>query len=94
MEDRFNRLEEKLDGINERLGNIDQTLVRQEKNLELHMYRTDLNEKAVAKMSTALEPLQRHVGHIEGGLKLLGIISLVSAFIFGLFKFLESWPLI
>lgn len=69
----------KLDKLDDRLDSVDKTLVKQEANLGEHMRRTALLEED-------LKPIKKHVGHVEGGLKLLGILSLILGILFSIGK--------
>lgn len=72
------RLEQKLDHIVEKIGNIDVTLTKQAEQIEYHIKRTDLLEKK-------LEPIEKHVIMSKGAFKLLtllgGAIGLVAAIV-------------
>lgn len=65
--------------LDDRLDSVDKTLVKQEANLSEHMRRTALLEDEI-------KPLKKHVWMFEGGLKLLGIISLVGGLVGGLLR--------
>lgn len=76
------RILDKVDSLDNHLDNINQTLVKQEEQLAYHIHRTNLLEKKI-------EPIDAHVKQVNGGLKLLGIISVVVgivAAVLGLFK--------
>lgn len=47
MMDRFDKIESKLDKMNESLHNIDVSMARNTESLEQHMKRTDLLEKLI-----------------------------------------------
>lgn len=68
---------EKVDKLDRRLDNVDITLAKQHKSLELHMLRTDLNEEQLKLIRQEAKPVQKHVAMIEGGLKAFGAISAV-----------------
>lgn len=78
----------KLDKIDDRLGSIDKTLVKQEGNLELHMMRTTMSEKRLEVMEEALKPVTKHVTQLTGVLKFVGAISLCVGTIAGIMKIL------
>jgi len=67
-----NRVYNKLDKIEERLGSIDVTLIEQHISLREHIKRTNLLEKK-------LEPVEKHVIMVQGGLKFVGIIATLTA---------------
>lgn len=72
----------------DKLHAIDKTLVKQEENLKIHIYRTELAEKRLEIIENDLSPVKKHVNMLEGGLKLLGIISLLIGIILGVIKIL------
>ena len=80
------KLEEKLDKIDGRLSSIDVTLAKQEVNLQEHMRRTQLNEQAIEKITENLVPINKHVGHVEGAFKVLGMIATAAGVIVGIAK--------
>ena len=69
----------KLDQLDSRLDSIDVTLARQEENLKEHMRRTDLLENE-------MRPIQKHVAQWEGGLKILGFVSIAISILLGILK--------
>lgn len=68
MEQRLDRLEEKLDKIVEYQGNI-------KADLQEHMRRTTIAEENIEKISKAIEPIQAHVAFVRGLGKLLTILG-------------------
>lgn len=60
----------KLSKVEDRLGSIDKTLVKQEAQLAEHIRRTELLEQEI-------KPIKKHVAYLQAGLKLLGLIALV-----------------
>lgn len=62
-------MDDKFDKIQESLQSIDKTLVKQSAQLEEHMRRTELAEESIKELGQALQPMQRHVALVEGGLK-------------------------
>lgn len=91
VEDLIIRLSDKIDKNHEasdkRLNNIEIIMSNQQANLELHMKRSDTLEALYNNIKEKeLEPLQLHKARVEGGLKLLGIISLLLSIVGGLLK--------
>lgn len=62
----------------DRLLKIEKCLVKQEENLKEHMRRTEAAEKAVDRIVQTLKPVQTHVAHVEGVLKFIGLLSVIS----------------
>lgn len=77
--DDFKRLDEKLDKVVERIGNIDVTLGKQSVILDEHVKRTNLLEAKI-------EPIEKHVIMVNGVLKLIGIAAGFLALLEGIIK--------
>jgi hypothetical protein len=84
----FEKIDKQYEKTSSRLNAIDQTLVKQEENLKTHMYRTELAEKRLEHIESDLEPVKTHINRIDGGLKLLGIISLLLTIVGGGLRFI------
>lgn len=70
MDTRFDKLDQKIDKIVDKQGEMAVILAAQHESLKQHMRRTALLEDAI-------EPIKRHVYMINGGLKLIGAIAIV-----------------
>lgn len=77
---------EKIEGINKHLYSIDVTLVKQHASWEVHMARTTTNEKLIEVLLKEMEPVKKHINHVQGGFMLLGLISLLLGIIGGTLK--------
>jgi chromosome segregation ATPase len=86
LEEKLEKISEKLDKVNDRLNSVDVTLVKQEENLKEHMRRTLLNETAIEKITDNLIPINKHVSHVEGALKLLGGLATFAGVVTGIVK--------
>lgn len=71
LNDRQESLHNKVNGLFIGQGRIDE-------NLKEHMRRTELAEAALGALKKALAPVETHVSHVEGGLKLLGLLSILT----------------
>jgi len=67
-EKRLERIEIKVDDINDHLGQINVTLAAQHESLKSHIRRTAIIEDE-------LKPIRRHVYMINGGLILLAALA-------------------
>ena len=65
---RFDRIEQKLDRVQDAISRIDVTLVKQHESLVHHIKRTELLEQE-------LVPISKHVHTLNAGLKLIGMLS-------------------
>ena len=77
-------MEDKIEQIKQSIINIDKTLIKQSKDLEMHMFRTELAEKQIQINSERLEPVVKHVAYVNGGLKLIALVSVCVGIILGL----------
>lgn len=95
----MDKIDQKIDKILEVLNQQSNTLAKHsvlhEKNtedLEKHIKRTDLLEEEIKfrnrELAKDMEPIKRHVAHIEGAIKLIGILSMVVGFIASISKLL------
>lgn len=83
MDDRrFERIEQKLDSVSDRLSSIDTTLAAQHESLKQHMKRSDLLEAQV-------EPLKRHVAMVEGIARAIGGVAVLAAILEAVVQLLE-----
>ena len=71
------RMLDKIDKLDERLDNIDKTLVRQEGHLKEHIRRTEQNEIMIQEIIEQIKPIETHVAMVNGVLKFIGFISLL-----------------
>ena len=69
-DDDAERFFNKIEKIDERLSNIDVSLVRQTVSLEEHVRRTNLLENEI-------RPIKRHVLMVEASLKVVGLLSII-----------------
>lgn len=77
----LDRIEKKVDKLDERLDSAEKVAIKQEINLAEHMKRSDLLEKK-------LEPVENHVKYMNGALKGLAIVSLIVGVVAGILKLL------
>jgi NADH:ubiquinone oxidoreductase subunit D len=87
MDDRFDRLDIKIDKIQQSISSIDQTLAKQSVILEDHTRRSLANEKAVETLKTELKPVFSNVT-IMNFLGKLAITMLGSGLIWEIVKWL------
>ena len=86
MSEQLNKIEEKLDKVEEKLSSIDVTLAKQAKDLEHHIYRTDLAEQNIELIRQEMQPVKKHVALMDAGLKVMGAISSLAMFVLGIAK--------
>lgn len=69
---RLERIEIKIDDINDHLGSINVILGQQHESLKFHIKRTNLLE-------AELKPIRRHIDMVNGALKLSGLLATILA---------------
>ncbi len=79
---KLDRIETKLDKVNDRINSIDVTLAAQHASLVEHIKRT-------AILETQLEPIKTHVANIQGALKFIGAMAILSGAMVSLIKLVE-----
>jgi hypothetical protein len=86
MKEQLTKIEEKLDKVDEKLSSIDVTLAKQAKDLEHHIFRTDLAEQNLELLRAEMQPIKKHVALMDAGLKIIGALSSAAMFILGVAK--------
>jgi len=71
---RIERIEDKIDGMSEKIGDINVTLRAQHESLKLHMKRSDSLEEAI-------KPLQKRKSLVDAGLKIIGFLAVIAAIV-------------
>ena len=85
-DDRIIRIEGKLDSLSDTLHAVDKTLVGQHASLAEHMRRTALAEESIDLIRKDLQPVKAHINRIDGGIRLVGFITLAVSLIGGILK--------
>jgi septation ring formation regulator EzrA len=83
---RIDKFEQRLDKISESVHSIDKTLAEQHISLKEHIRRTELAEKSIEAVRKEIKPLSAHVQRVDGGLRLLGLVTLILGIWAGLQK--------
>jgi hypothetical protein len=76
------RLDEKIDGISEKISEINVTLAAQHISLKEHIRRTEILE-------TRLEPIESHVLLMNSSAKIISLVGIVMGVIAGLAEILH-----
>lgn len=84
IDDKLNRIEDKIDKIEAQLGIHSDILGKQETNLRLHMYRTDLAEKRLEHIENTIIPITKHVNQMSGVLKAIGVLGIIVSILIGI----------
>lgn len=86
MKDQLDKIEAKVDLIEEKISSIDITLAKQAKDLEHHIYRTELAEENLSLIRQEMVPVKKHVALMDASLKIIGAIASVVTFVLGVLK--------
>lgn len=86
MKEQLDKIEAKVDLIEEKISSIDITLAKQAKDLEHHIYRTELAEQNLELIRQEMVPVKKHVALMDAGLKVIGALSSVAMFLLGVAK--------
>lgn len=87
MIENFERIDQKLDKIQDRLSSIDTTLALQHKSLDTHIKRSDSIEQRVEQVNSELKPVYVHV-QIVNLLGKIALAVLLSSAFWNLIKYL------
>jgi len=74
MDDRLERIENKLDKVVDNISEINATTAKQQVSLDYHIKRTDLLEKK-------LEPVEEHVALMSSVFKIVAGLTLVAGLV-------------
>lgn len=83
MDNKFQKLEDKLDRLDSRLDNVERIMERNTASLQEHMKRSDLLEAYVQK---EMEPIKAHVALVAMGSRgvfwFCGVVAGIAGFIY------------
>lgn len=80
------KIESKIDRIENHVGDIKTILAQQHGSLVEHIKRTEIAEQNIALLRSDLKPVETHVAMIKGGVKLIGIICMVGGLVAAFLK--------
>lgn len=82
LDERLEKVNDKLDSIKDHISSIDITLARQADSLAYHIKRTDLLE-------AKLEPMTKKQDMMHGVIKFVGFLAILAGILEGIATFLE-----
>ena len=104
MKETLDRVVVQLDKLDDKIDNVDKTLIKQEENLREHMRRTEIleeqhkllreeqlaqNQGLKSDVHNELEPIKAHVQQVKGVLKFIVVgLPIAAAAIGALYKLL------
>lgn len=83
------RVSDMHDETQKQLSEVNVSLVKQEENLRLHMYRTDLAEQRLELIESDIKPLKTYVAVIKTGFMTIGAVATIVGLISGLLHIIE-----
>ena len=86
LKDLGEKIDGKLDKIEERLDSIDGTLIKQNKDLEHHIFRTELAEQNIEMLRIEFKPIQKRYEAVNVIFKIVGMFATGLGLIVGLAK--------
>jgi archaellum component FlaC len=89
MQEQLDKIEEKLDKVEERISSIDVTLAKQAKDLEHHIYRTELAEENLSLIRQEMIPVKKHVALMDASLKVIGATATIVTFVLGVIRLIS-----
>lgn len=89
LKEALDKLDNKVDRIDQRLDNLDITSVKQSLILDEHQRRSLANEESVSLLRQEFKPVERHVIIFNGILKAVGVLATMSGVATGLLKLVE-----
>jgi uncharacterized membrane protein YheB (UPF0754 family) len=89
VDSKLEKMNEKLDAIVAKQGEMNITLVRLTDSVEVHVKRSDLLEERVDLLAGDLKPVEDHVTMVNGALKFLVYLGAVVGLVAGLLKIFE-----
>lgn len=87
------RMNTKLDKIEEHLGAVDVTLTKQNADLELHIYRTGIAEQRIEMLQSEVEPISKTHQKMMGVFKFIGMGATAITLIGTVVKIMEYFKL-
>lgn len=78
---RLERMEGKIDRLDDRLDSAEKIAIKQEANLEAHMRRSDLLEQSQGEVIEAIKPVLKVYTVAWGITKIVGALSIVAGIV-------------
>lgn len=86
----FEQVVNKLEKVAQDLSDIKIILEKQQGELNMHMYRTDLLEKSHEDLGNRVSPLETKNNYFDGALKGIGVIASVAGLFYVIIEIIKS----
>ena len=86
----FDRISGQLDSLSSNVTEIKLILTKQQGELNMHIYRTELAEQSIELLTKRIAPLETKNNYLEGALKMIGIGSSISGLLYILIQVIKS----
>lgn len=87
----IDKIETKVDRLDQRLDSLDTTSIKQAKDLESHIYRTELAEENIALLREQVTPVKTHVDRVEFAFKAIGFLTTITGVVTGMLKLFNAF---
>lgn len=78
LKDALDKIESKVDRLDQRLDDQGETLVEQSVILNEHIRRTAASERRIEMLQKNIQPMNSHIAKVEGIFKGLGLITVLA----------------
>lgn len=90
MDEKFQRLENKVDKISENVSSMDKNLAIYNEQLKIHIEGTEQNRESIKFLQTKIEaefkPVNKHINMVEGALKFIGAVAVLVGVVVSILK--------
>lgn len=86
----FDQVVNKLENVSKDLYDIKLILEKQQGELNMHMYRTDLLEKSHEILKERVSPLETKNNYFDGALKGIGVVASIAGLFYILIEIVKS----
>lgn len=90
INDKVDKLDNKIDSISQDIVHIKVTSAKHEENLKLHMKRSDMAEEGINLLKEELIPIKKHINTVDGIIKFMMIVSTFVGTILGFLRFFKK----
>lgn len=89
--EKVEKISDSLDNVKADISDMKQVNIKQEENLRLHMYRTELAEKSIDMLREDILPIKRDRTIFWGIVKILGGLSVITGTIVAVIEIINNF---
>jgi hypothetical protein len=90
IHEKVEKLDNKIDVVIDKMGNMEVISARHDENLKLHMKRSDAAEQGINLLKEELVPIKKHVHGVDTIIKFIMVGSSFAGAIAGILKLLHK----